>query len=76
MDAIADIFLDGATYTRTGRPRLKVFQSQFEKQILDIYWVTYHLDSQNHQEGLQGEELVKVKRFFSLQLSILDTLEA
>lgn len=65
VEVIVDIFLDGATYTRTGRPCPAVFQSRFEKQILNIYWVVYHLNPQYHQEGLQGEELVKLQRFFS-----------
>lgn len=76
IEAVGNIFLDGATHTKTGRPRPAVFQSRFEKQILDIHWVAYHLDPRSHQEGLQGEELVKVKRFLFLHLSTLDPLEA
>lgn len=75
-EAIADIFLNVATHTSTGCPCPAVFQSRFEKQILDIHWVAYHLAPQKHQEGLQGEELVKVNRFLSLHLSTLDPLEA
>lgn len=53
--AVEDIFLDGATHIKTGRPRPAVFQSRFEKQILDIHRVAYDLDHHNHHEGLQGD---------------------
>lgn len=69
-EAIADIFLNVATHASTGCPCPAVFQSRFEKQILDIHWVAYHLAPQKHQEGLQGEELVKVQHNLYLPVGI------